>query len=184
MRSKQRRAWTGVVSCCAWVALAATGELDAERLAPCRGAAAPVLNEVCAVGTECDEDVRIADFVELYNPHPRAVPLGCFALSSEAGVLFLPHGEIAARAHRAWGEAELGWRIQKGGDEVRLLRLRLGSAGEPETEIVESVTVTPGRAHLIRSPDGGTWRQLSADEAEQGFPGSFGEANPALPEDP
>ena len=145
----------------------------------CHAGANPLLNEVCAVGTECDEDVRVADFVELYNPSATPIDLGCFLLIGEEAIPFLPDGWLAPHARAAWGEGELGFRIRKADDRIRLYRLLPRDGQEPELRELEVVPVDASRALSYRSPDGGAWVHLGIDDAEYGWPGSFGEPNPA-----
>ena len=55
----------------------------------CTAAPKIVLNEVCSVGTECDPDVRVADFVEVYNPGARSVELNCYVLANDMAQPFV-----------------------------------------------------------------------------------------------
>ena len=136
-----------------------------------------MLNEVCSVGTECDEDVRVSDFVELYNPSGGPVDLSCFVLINRERVVFIPRGELASGKVRAWGEAELGFRITKADDEIELLKL--GTDGTaPSYHTLETLPIREDQSHSFRVPDGGTWRYLELDEAEAEWPGSFNEPNP------
>ncbi len=150
---------------------------DDRRLDQCAESPEPVLNEVCAVGTECDEDVRVGDFVEVYNPAASPVDLGCFVLVGREDVPFVPQGSLEPGGVRAWGEGELRFRIRKGGDAVRLLRVKRGIDDAPELLPLESVVIDGERAHLYRSPDGGAWLQQGTVDAEYDRPGTFGESN-------
>ena len=158
---------------------ALSGDYDERRLAACAESASPVLNEVCAVGTECDPDVRVADFVELYNPGASAVDLECFVVAGLDGVPFVARGELAPGELRGFGEAELGFRILKAEDEISLYRITRAPEGGPELVPLESLAVDAAQAHSFRSPDGGGWVRLGRDEAERDHPGSFGKPNPA-----
>lgn len=154
------------------------GDYDERRLAACAESASPLLNEVCSVGTECDPDVRVADFVELYNPSRAAVDLGCIVLVSEEGVPFVPRGELAPGELRGFGEAELGFRIRKARDEIALYRITRTPEGGPGLVLLDSLVVDAERGLSYRSPDGGGWVYLSADDAERDWPGSFDRPNP------
>ena len=171
------------------LAAAAQGDADAllgealllyepEHFLACEAVGGVVLNEVCGVGTECDEDVRVADFVEVYNPGPAPVDLRCFVIATPTSDPFLPRGELAAGEVRAWGEGALGFRIRKADDEVVLFKLGAPS-GTPGLALMESVTVEQTRAHSFRSPDGGAWRHLDVAEAESERLGSFDASNPS-----
>ena len=154
---------------------------DERRLAACGQSAAPLLNEVCSVGTDCDEDVRVGDYVELYNPGAGDVDLGCFAIASREGVVFVGRGEIPPGEVRGFGEQVLGFRIAKRGDQVALFRVTTGPEGEPGLTQIDSVEVNGERAHSFRSPDGGSWQHIEESDAERGWPGSFAELNQVEP---
>ena len=143
-------------------------DYDERRLADCSESPSPVLNEVCSVGVECDEDVRVGDFVELYNPSARAVDLECFVVTGREGPPFVGRGEVPPHELRGIGEGELGFRIRKARDEIALLRISSGPDGEPELRELDSVRVDAGHALSFRSPDGGSWRSVPADEVEGG----------------
>ncbi len=158
-------------------AIALPSGFDDRRLDECADTPSPVLNEICAVGTECDEDVRVADFVEVYNPNPGPVDLGCFVLASREGRPFVPDGTLEPGGVRAWGEGELRFRLAKRGDSVQLLRVVRGVDDPVELLPLESVVIDGDRAHLYRMPDGGSWLGTDAVAAEHDRPGSFGEPN-------
>ncbi len=164
------------------LAVALPAGFDERRLDECAASPRPVLNEICAVGTECDEDVRVADFVEVYNPNAGAVDLGCFVLAGREGIPFVPQGMLEPGDVRAWGEGELRFRIRKGSDTVQLLRVVRGEEAPIALEPLESVVVDDDRAHLYRLPDGGSWLQKGVIDAEHERPGSFGERNATAPE--
>lgn len=153
------------------------GDFDEHRLAACAESPAPLINEVCSVGTECDPDVRVADFIELYNPAARAVDLGCFAVSGEEDVLYVPAGELPPGQLRGFGEADLGFRIRKAGDEITLYRITSAPEGGPALARLESVRIDAEHALCFRSPDGGAWRCLPQTEAEYDWPASFDRPN-------
>ena len=90
----------------------------------------------------------------------------------------MPRGTLGPNEILAWGEADLKWRIRKAGDEIRLLRVTRGVDGLPELVPLESVVLDAEGAHLYRSPDGGAWRQVEAEDAEYGRTASFGKPNP------
>lgn len=166
------------------VLIEALPEFDERRLAACAESAAPVLNEVCSVGSECDEDVRVADFVELYNPEAGDVDLGCFVVAGLDDIPFVGRGEIPPGEVRGFPEAVLGFRIKKSEDEISLYRVTTTPEGELDLLLLESVAVDDGRAHSFRSPDGGAWQHLDDDEAEEGWPGTFGDPNSGTSGDP
>ena len=159
-------------------------DYDERRLADCSESPSPLLNEVCSVGVECDEDVRVGDFVELYNPSARAVDLECFVVTglpdAKKGETHTWRGEVPPHELRVIGEGELGFRIRKARDEIALLRISSGPDGEPELRELASVQVDAGHALSFRSPDGGSWRSVPADEVEGGGEplASFGRPNP------
>lgn len=157
-------------------------EVDSESFAACTARGNVRLNEVCAVGTECDRDVRISDYVELYNPGPEETDLGCFALSARDFEPAVLRGLLAPGGLEAFGESELGFRIAKDGDFVALHRLTIDDVGEPGLVEIERVEVDEAAAHRYRWPDGGGWRSYSAAEAESGWPGTFGESNHSMVE--
>lgn len=151
--------------------------LAMENFKRCDTAPALVLNEVCAVGTECDEDVRIGDFIEVYNPSSGPADLACFALINREGGLFLPRGDLRAREVKGWGEKALGFRIRKKDDEVLLLRLKTTAEGDRGLQRIDSLTIRDNQAHSVRLPDGGSWRHAGVEDAEAELRGSFGEPN-------
>jgi hypothetical protein len=155
-------------------------EVDSESFAACTARGEVRLNEVCAVGTECDQDVRISDYVELYNPGPEETDLGCFALSARDFEPTVLRGLLAPGGLQAFGESELGFRIAKDGDFVALHRLTLDDVGRPSLTEIERVELDEGAAHRYRWPDGGGWRSYTAAEAESGWPGTFGKTNHSM----
>ena len=159
-------------------------EYDEHRLADCAESATPVLNEVCSVGSECDEDVRVADFVELYNPQAGDVDLGCFVVAGLDDIPFIGRGRIPPGEVRGFSEAVLGFRIKKSEDEISLYRITTGPEGGLDLVLLDEIAVDDDRAHSFRSPDGGAWQHLDDDEAEEGWPGSFGELNSSEAEEP
>jgi hypothetical protein len=164
--------------------LEALPEYDARRLADCAESATPVLNEVCSVGSECDEDVRVADFVELYNPQAREVDLGCFVVAGLDDIPFIGRGQIPPGEVRGFPEAVLGFRIKKSEDEISLYRLTTSPEGGLDLLLLEEIAVDDERAHSFRSPDGGAWQHLDDDEAEEDWPGTFGDSNSGGAEEP
>jgi hypothetical protein len=142
----------------------------------CGASSTIVLNEVCSVGTECDPDVRVADFVEVYNPSGAAVDLSCFVLVSAEAVPFVPEGSLAPGAVAAWSEAELGFRLAKVRDRVRLYRMH-ADGGTPGLRLIDLVEIADFRAAYRRVPDGGPWRSLSVEEAEAGGRTTFNAPN-------
>ncbi len=136
-----------------------------------------VLNEVCAVGIECDRDVRRRDFVEVYNPGRGDVELACYALSARDEVVFSPSGRLEGGGIRAFGELEMGFRLAKRDDFVVLYRLGVDLDGGPTIAEAERVSIDEMGAHAYRIPDGGFWQTYTVEEAEQGWPGTFGESN-------
>jgi len=157
-----------------------TDSFDDEHFADCEGVPSLVLNEVCAVGTECDVDVRIADYVELYNPSGRVADLSCFALLSDEGILFSPSGDLEGGEVEAWGEQTLGFRISKAEDQVALIKLGTEQRG-PSYRVLESLVIRASRAHAIRLPDGGAWTYTERDDAEDSHRGTFGRSNSEEP---
>jgi hypothetical protein len=155
---------------------------EPEHFANCATLGEILLNEICAAGTECDPDVRIRDFVELYNPGRQSVDLSCFVLTARDYVAFSPSGVLEPGGFRAFGEIEMGFRIAKTRDSVALYRLAIDSDGEPLLTESERVGLDEERVHLYRSPDGGSWQVFALAEAETGWPGSFGEPNGVPPE--
>jgi len=153
-------------------------KFDGRDLDACSESPSPVLNEVCAVGVECDRDVRVADFIELYNPDKKDVDLDCFVLANREGIPFIPRGELPPGEVKGYSEHDLGWRITKAYDEVILYRAARDIYGEPTLQTVETLSVDRVRAHSYRSPDGGSWKTLSIDRAERDWPGSFDRSNP------
>ena len=148
-----------------------------EAFARCNAFRGVVLNEVCAVGTECDRDVRVADFVELYNASGDTVDLACFVLTNIEGEIFAPEGEIEPGGIKGFGEGDLRFRLRKANDEVALLQLGIGRDGAIEARVVDAVPIDATQAHSFRMPDGGTWRTLGVEQSETGFPGTFGRSN-------
>ena len=157
---------------------------QADHFASCEETEGIVLNEICAAGTECDPDVRIRDYVELYNPGKRSVELSCFVLTARDYVAFSPSGLLEPGGFRGFGEVEMGFRIAKRLDSVALYRLTIGLDGEPLLAESESVEIDEDRVHLYRSPDGGSWQVFALAEAEEGWPGSFGSSNHVPSETP
>lgn len=157
--------------------VALTESHTAEHFEACGAAPRLRLNEVCGVGTECDEDVRIADFVEVYNPAGQAAQLSCYAIANDEDRPFVPRGQLEPSAVRAWGEDKLGFRIAKKGDQVTLYRMRV-VAGKPGLEELDRVEISATRALAYRSPDGGSWVTVPVPDAEWERPASFDRPNP------
>lgn len=153
------------------------GEHEVEHFDGCGTAPKLLLNEVCSVGTECDEDVRIADFIEVYNPTGQQASLSCYVVAGDEDLPFVPRGELGARGLVAWGEEELGFRVAKKRDQVRLYRM-LAVDGVPRLEVLDEVEIGEGRGLAYRSPDGGSWVTFSALDAESDRPASYGQSNP------
>jgi hypothetical protein len=143
-----------------------------------RCAAAPriVLNEVCSVGSDCDPDVRIADFVEVYNPSGQTLELDCYVVINDDALPFVPRGRLAPRAVAAWAQAELGFGLAKTGDRVRLYRMH-AEGGDPGLVLIDLVELADFRVFYRRVPDGGAWQTLSLRAAEIGVRSSFGKPN-------
>jgi len=152
-------------------------DLAVEDFERCSGGAGIVLNEVCSVGTECDEDVRVSDFIEVYNPSEEPVDLACFAVIARDRVPFVLRGEIGPGEIRAWGEADLGFRISKDGDRVILYRMRVDSEGRPRLVEREFVVISEEHALHFRVPDGGNWETRSARDSELEPLASFAKSN-------
>ena len=148
-----------------------------EHFDACGAAPRLRLNEVCSVGTECDEDVRIADFVEVYNPSRQEAPLACYVIANDEDLPFVPRGQLEPGALDAWGEEQLGFRVAKKRDQVRLYRMR-AIDGKPGLEVLDDVESAGARALAYRAPDGGAWGAVPAIEAESERPASFKRANP------
>ena len=142
----------------------------------CTAAPKIVLNEVCSVGTECDPDVRVADFVEVYNPGARSVELNCYVLANDMAQPFVLEGRLASHAVAAWSEAELSFRLAKRRDRVRLYRM-LAENGKSRLTLIDLVELADFRAVYYRVPDGGAWQTLTVREAELGVRNSFGKPN-------
>lgn len=151
---------------------------EVEHFEACGTAPMLRLNEVCSVGTECDADVRVADFIEVYNPTEQAAPLSCYVLASNDDLPFVPREQLAPSALKAWGEGQLGFRIAKKHDQVTLYRMR-AIKGEPRLEVIDQVDIAEARALLYRSPDGGAWvaRPALHPDWERGT--SFDRPNPS-----
>ena len=143
-----------------------------------RCAAAPriVLNEVCSVGSDCDRDARVADFVEVYNPSGQTLELDCYVVINDDALPFVPRGRLAPRAVAAWAQAELGFGVAKTGDRVRLYRMH-AEGGDPRLVLIDLVELADFRAFYRRVPDGGAWHTLSLRAAEIGVRSSFGKPN-------
>ena len=152
-------------------------QVDDAHFERCGAAQKIVLNEVCSVGTACDPDARTADFVEVYNPGTRALELDCYVLANDMTQPFVPDGRIAPRAVAAWSQAELGFRLAKNRDRVRLYRMH-AEDGQPRLALIDLVELADFRAVYTRVPDGGAWQTLSVREAELGVRSSFGKPNP------
>jgi hypothetical protein len=148
-----------------------------ERFAECGKTGDVLLNEICAVGLECDPDVRVRDFIELYNAGREPVDLACFALTARDDVVFAPRGILEPGGFRAFGERETGFRIAKSYDVITLYRLGVDDEDNPILTESERVAVGATRAHAYRLPDGGRWRGYAIDEAEEGWQASFGTSN-------
>ena len=159
-------------------------EYDERRLAGCAKSATPVLNEICSVGSECDEDVRVADFVELYNPQAGDVELGCFVVAGLDDIPFVGRGQIPPGEVRGFSEAVLGFRIKKAADEISLYRVTTTPEGALDLLLLDEIAVSSERAHSFRSPDGGAWQHLDDGEAEEGWPGTFGDSNSSGAKEP
>jgi hypothetical protein len=164
--------------------IGALPEYDERRLTECASSATPVLNEICAVGSDCDEDVRVADFVELYNPEAGDVDLGCFVVSGLDDRPFVGRGQIPPGEVRGFGEVLLGFRIKKADDEISLHRISAGPDGELDLTLLESLPVDSEHAHSYRLPDGGAWQHLDEEQAEIDWPGTFGESNTSDRDEP
>jgi len=91
------------------------------------------LSEVCAVGDECGKH---GDFVELYNPSDTTADLACYGFLDRRNVENRAHGnqphplhhrvpgeQLAPKAIKAWGRDELGFGLDKDGDDLELVRL-------------------------------------------------------------
>lgn len=143
----------------------------------CRTAADLKLNEVCSVGTECNPDVRIADFVEIYNPTRQKAELSCYVIANDEDIPFVPDGTIEAKGLAAWGEEQLGFRLAKHHDQVRLYRMR-SVDGEAALKVLDEVEISEARALAYRSPDGGGWLAVSVADAERDQPATFKQSNP------
>ena len=155
-------------------------EQGAAHFDACRAVPKLRLNEVCSVGTECDEDVRVADFVEVINPTGRGASLSCYVIADDEDLPFIPRGELAPGALAAWGEDQLGFRIAKKGDHVTLYRMS-AVGGEPHLEPIDRVEITEARALAYRSPDGSSWVSAPASAAEWERMASFNRPNPGVP---
>jgi hypothetical protein len=131
-------------------------------------------------GVVAHRPARRPDYVEVYNPSSQAADLSCYAIVGSVPEPFSPSGTLEAREFRAWGERELGFRLKKGEDEVRLLRLR---AGAPGYEVLDSLAIDESRGHSYRIPDGGAWRYVDVLEAEAHHYGTFGRSNETPPEE-
>jgi hypothetical protein len=151
-------------------------QVDDAHFDRCGAAPKIVLNEVCSVGTACDSDVHVADFVEVYNPGAQTLELSCYVLANDMTQPFVPDGRIAPRAVAAWSQAELGFRLAKYGDRVRLYRMH-AEEGQPRLALIDLVELADFRAVYFRVPDGGAWQTLSVREAEPGVPSSFAKPN-------
>ena len=151
-------------------------QYDDAHFGRCGAAPKIVLNEVCSVGTECDPDVRVADFIEVYNPGARALELDCYVLANDMAQPFVPDGRLAPRAVAAWSEAEMSFRLAKNRDRVRLYRMH-AEDGQPRLALIDLVELADFRAVYTRVPDGGAWQTLSVQEAELGGRSSFGKPN-------
>jgi hypothetical protein len=151
-------------------------EYDDAHFDRCEAAPKIMLNEVCSVGTECDPDVRIADFVEVYNPGTRVLELNCYVLANDMAQPFVPDGRLAPHAVAAWSEAELSFRLTKNRDRVRLYRMHTED-GQRRLTLIDLVELADFRAVYTRVPDGGAWQTLSVREAELGARNSFGKPN-------
>jgi hypothetical protein len=151
-------------------------QYDDAHFGRCGAAPKIVLNEICSVGTECDPDVRVADFVEVYNPGAQALELNCYVLANDMEQPFVPDGRLAPHAVAAWSEAELSFRLAKNRDRIRLYRMH-AEDGQPRLALIDLVELADFRAVYTRVPDGGAWQTLSVREAELGAPTSFGKPN-------
>jgi hypothetical protein len=152
-------------------------QYDDAHFGDCGDAPRIVLNEVCSVGTECDPDVSVADFIEVYNPSARALKLNCYVLANDMAQPFVPNGNLAPRGVAAWSESELGFQLAKNRDQVRLYRMH-AEDGQPRLALIDLVELADFRAVYTRVPDGEAWQTLSVREAELGAPTSFGKPNP------
>ncbi|MBT40785.1 MAG: hypothetical protein CL938_19820 [Deltaproteobacteria bacterium] len=150
---------------------------DAKHFDTCGAAPKLQLNEVCSVGTECDSDVRIADFVEVYNPTGQAAPLACYVIANDEDLPFVPRGQLEPGSLDAWGESQLQFRIAKKRDQVTLYRMH-AIDGKPGLEVLDQVEVAATQALAYRSPDGGGWVLVPALDAEWEGPASFKRPNP------
>ncbi len=159
---------------------------DVRHFESCNQAPGIVLNEVCAVGTECDTDVRVSDFVEVYNGSGTHADLACYVLLNDMGIPFSPDGDLAPGEVKAWGERDLEFRIKKSDDAVILYRLGTGIEDLPKLEQLDALTIRLNQAHSLRLPDGGEWRHRGVAVAEQELRTSFGvsnqRANPSEPD--
>jgi len=152
---------------------------EIEHFQRCDTSSGLLLNEICSVGSECNRDVRIADYIEVYNAGASELDLECYVLTTSEHEPFVPRGKLAARQIQAWGEKQLGFRIAKKLDEVFLYRMGTNGEGAPDLVFLESLHTRANQAHSYRVPDGGYWKHLTADEAEDGWPGTYGEPNTA-----
>ena len=157
---------------------ALAGSHEIEHFEACGSAPRLRLNEVCSVGTECDADVRVADFVEIYNPTGQVAPLSCYVLASNDDRPFVPRGQLAPGALKAWGEGQLGFRVAKKRDQVTLYRMR-AVEGEPGLEAIDQVEIAEARALLYRSPNGGAWVAAPALNTDWERDTSFDRPNPS-----
>lgn len=152
-----------------------------------------ILNELCAEGDECGPD---GDFVEIFNPTDQDAELACYQIADRdvvrggtAPIWMLPSplptaGVLPGGAVRAWGEAELGFKlVHKEGDGVRLYRVRdLGEHGKITRSIDEVPQISSARSYWYRQPDGGDWKTLpTSQQADVARLATFGAGNSATP---
>ena len=130
------------------------------------------LNEICAVGSECDDG---ADFVEIYNFSGSSVDLSCYFLKDKGPELFRLSGELPAGEVRGWATPEMFGNLSVArGDEVSLRRARPGGG----VLVDDTRPIDDSVAYHQRVPDGGEWETMTNDQAEaNGNVGTLNEAN-------